>query len=172
MDQGRRASASILDQRLAMNACSAAEQHTTAMAAVRQVAQQNTASYVARPIQQPVAPDSATEATLAAIALMQQRFDATDLRATSTMASMNDSLRLLESRVQDSDSRPAAAVQAPAAAASGSVGQQEDVGNNVSVPRPGSTLANLRHNAPEQMDRYYIEQPRLESHPPASTEFG
>ena len=35
VDQDRRASASILDHRLAMNASSAAEQHTTAVAAVR-----------------------------------------------------------------------------------------------------------------------------------------
>ena len=67
MDQDRRASASILDQRLAMNASSAAEQHTTAMAAVRQVEEQNTASNVA----QPVASASATETTLRAVALLQ-----------------------------------------------------------------------------------------------------
>ena len=108
MHQDRRTDAAILDQRLAVNASSSAEQHTTAMAAVRQVEQQTTTSAGTQSSEQPLTADSATTtATLDPIALLQHRFDVNDQRTTSTMASLNDSLRLLKSRTQ------AAAVHQP-----------------------------------------------------------
>ena len=38
--------------------------------------------------------------------------------------------------------------------------------------RAGSTVPPLRHGAPEQTDRYYVGQPRLESQPRVRSKFG
>ena len=160
-----------------MNTSSSAEQHTTTMAAVRQVEHQNTVSAGARSNQPPLATDSsAANATLNAIALLQHRLDANDQRTTSNMASLNASLQLLESRTQAVALQPTLPVHSTAALTSVPVEQRSGCGNQPAASaadhRTGSTLTSLRHNAPEQLDRYYCEQPRLESQPRAVPGFG
>ena len=181
LDRDRRSDAAIFEQRLALNASFSAEQHNTAMAAVRQMEQRTDVPTGNQSAQHPATPpptsESAVTAALDAIALMQQRFDANDQQTTSTMTFFNASLRQLESLAHTGTMQTAATALSTAACTSGPNAprpglREQFTPSTTEGHRTGSTVTAVRHGAPEQPDRYYVEQPRLESQPRTLPGFG